>query len=94
MEVMFEVRADERAELERIYKAEGLTLTGAVQLFFDYTRELGKMPFDAANLETEAAVQEAREIMSGEKRVKNYKSARELFDELDAEIELEDNVGI
>ena len=39
------------------------------------------------NAETEAAMQEAREIMSGKKKAKSYSSADELFAELDAEHE-------
>ena len=37
------------------------------------------------NEETEAAMREARDIMAGKKYAKSYHSARELFDELDAE---------
>lgn len=37
------------------------------------------------NEETEAAIREARDIMSGKTYAKTYASARELFDELDAE---------
>jgi DNA-damage-inducible protein J len=36
------------------------------------------------NEETEAAMQEARDIMSGKKKGKSYSSADELFTELDA----------
>jgi len=37
------------------------------------------------NAETEAAMQEARDIMNGKKKAKSYSSADELFTELDAE---------
>ena len=37
------------------------------------------------NRETEEAISEAREIISGRKEAKSYGSARELFDELDDE---------
>jgi len=41
------------------------------------------------NAETEAAMQEARDIISGKKKAKKYSSADELFEELDAEYEAE-----
>ena len=41
------------------------------------------------NAETEAAMQEARDIMNGKKRAKKYSSVDELFAELDAEYEAE-----
>ena len=37
------------------------------------------------NQETEAALQEARDIMSGKTQAKSYNSAEELFSELDEE---------
>ncbi|MBQ6505100.1 MAG: hypothetical protein IJI57_14425 [Flexilinea sp.] len=37
------------------------------------------------NKETEQAMQETREILSGKIETKSYNSARELFDELDSE---------
>ena len=43
------------------------------------------IPLPRYNEETEAAIQESRDIMSGKKYAKTYSSARELFDELDAE---------
>jgi hypothetical protein len=43
------------------------------------------------NAETETAMQEARNIMSGKKKIKKYSSTDELFAELDAEYEAESN---
>ncbi len=47
------------------------------------------IPFDAGipnlNQETEATMQEARDIVSGKKETKTYHSAGELFAEIDAE---------
>ena len=37
------------------------------------------------NIETEAAIQEARDVMSGKIAVKSYPSTKELFEELNAE---------
>ena len=47
----------------------------------------GGIPFDVRvpryNKETEEAIQEARDIMSGKVQAKTYSSAEELFSELD-----------
>ena len=49
----------------------------------------GSLPFDVRlprySRETEKAMQEAKDIMSGKTSAKSYSSARELFEELDAE---------
>ena len=67
----------------------GMTLPEAVNIFFENSLLVGGIPFDvrlpAFNRETESAIQEARDIMSGKIETKSYSSARELFDELDAE---------
>jgi len=61
----------------------------AVNIFFDNCLLVGGLPFEVRlpryNRETEEAMQEARDIMSGKKQVKSYRSARELFDDLDKE---------
>ncbi len=54
------------------------TKAGAEKLFV-------KQPRYSA--ETEAAIQEARDIMNGNICTKSYSSARELFAELDAEMD-------
>ena len=51
----------------------------------------GGLPFEMKqpryNAETEAAMKEARDIMNGTISTKSYSSARELFIELDAEMD-------
>ena len=58
-------------------------------MFFEESLLAGGFPFKTRqpeyNEETEAAIQEARDIISGKKYAKSYSSARELFDEPDAE---------
>jgi len=50
---------------------------------------LGGLPFEMKqpgyNAETEAAMQEARDIAAGKIPAKSYASARDLFEELDRE---------
>ena len=51
----------------------------------------GGLPFEVKqpryNAETEGAMQEAREIMSGQLQAKTYPSAHALFEELDGEMD-------
>ena len=66
-----------------------MTLPEAVNIFFENSLLVGCIPFDVRipkfNSETETAIQEARDIMSGKSETKAYSSARELFKELDEE---------
>ena len=78
-----------KADLENLYTQLGMTLSEAVNTFFENSLLVGGLPFDVQlpkyNKETEDAMQEARNIMSGKVKAKSYSSARELFKELDAE---------
>ena len=66
-----------------------MTYTDAINIFLRKSVMEGCLPFEMKqpryNAETEAAIQEARAIMNGEKKKKSYSSARELFAELDLE---------
>ena len=78
-----------KTDLEVLYGSLGMTLPEAVNIFFENSLLVGGLPFDVRlpryNRETKAAIQEARDILSGKVAAKSYNSARELFDELDAE---------
>ena len=78
-----------KADLEALYSQLGMTLPEAVNIFFESSLLVGGLPFEVRlprfNKETEDAIQEARDIMSGKVESKSYGSARELFKELDAE---------
>lgn len=78
-----------KTELESLYSRLGMTLPEAVNIFFENSLLVGGLPFNVRlpryNQETEAAMQEARDIMAGKISSKTYSSARELFNELDAE---------
>ena len=78
-----------KSDLEALYSRLGMTLPEAVNIFFENSLLVGGIPFDVRvpkyNRETEEAIQEARNILSGKVKTKSYSSARELFDELDAE---------
>ncbi|MBE5919025.1 MAG: type II toxin-antitoxin system RelB/DinJ family antitoxin [Pseudobutyrivibrio ruminis] len=78
-----------KASLEDLYGSLGMTLAEAVNIFFEKSLMEGGIPFDVRmpryNKETEEAIQEARDIMSGKVSAKSYSSAKELFAELDEE---------
>ena len=78
---------------EQLFATFGITISDAVNIFLRQSLMVGGLPFEMKqpryNAETEAAMQEAREIMSGKKKVKSYSSADELFAELDMEYKAE-----
>lgn len=83
-----------KAQFDVLCSEIGLTPSTAMNIFArQMVREQG-FPFAVSvaqpNAETIAAMVEAREIAAGRIPAKRYSSARELFDELDAEIAAED----
>jgi DNA-damage-inducible protein J len=90
MTKVLQVRLDNeiKAAADQLYADMGLDTSTAVRMFLHASLQTNGLPFAvkrAFNAETEAAMQEARDIMSGKIKVKTYKSARELSAELDAE---------
>ena len=83
------MEAQKKADAEALYQTLGMTLPQAVNMFISQSLLVGGLPFEARiprfNYETEAAMQEARDIASGKIKAKTYHSADELFKELDAE---------
>jgi DNA-damage-inducible protein J len=78
---------------EQLFSVFGITLSDAVTIFLRQSLLEGGLPFEMkqprVNGETEAAMQEARDIMSGRVKAKSYKSAKELAVELKAELAAE-----
>lgn len=83
------MEAQKKADAEALYQTLGMTLPQAINMFISQSLLVGGIPFDVKipgyNRETEAAMQEAREIASGKIKTKSYHSADELFEELDTE---------
>jgi len=82
---------DTKADAEAIYSSFGLSLSDAINVFLNMSIMEGGFPFSVKqpryNEETLVAIKEAREILSGRRDARRYSSARDLFDELDAEDE-------
>lgn len=76
---------------ENLFASFGITITDAINIFLHQSLMEGGLPFVVKqpryNAETEAAMQEARQIIAGQSPAKRYSSAKELFEELDAELE-------
>ena len=83
------INKQKKTNLEDLYASLGMTLPEAVNVFFEKSLMVGGIPFDVRvpryNKETEAALQEARDIIAGKTEVKSYASAYELIAELDEE---------
>ena len=74
------INRQKKERLEALYSTLGMTLPEAVNIFFENSLLVGGIPFDVRipkfNSETETAIQEARDIMSGKSETKAYSSAR------------------
>lgn len=83
------VEPDVKKNVESTLNQLGLSTTEAINIFLCQVILTGGLPFDVRlpryNGQTEAAMQEARDIASGKVPVKGYASVKELFKELDAE---------
>ena len=82
---------DTKSGAEAVYSRFGLSLSDAINVFLNMSIMEGGFPFSVKqprfNKETEAAILEARDIISGKQDARRYSSAKELFNELDAEVE-------
>jgi len=78
-----------KAGAEKLFAKFGITITDAINIFLRQSLMVGGLPFDMKqpgyNSDTEAAIQEARDIVSEKIPAKSYTSAREMFEELDRE---------
>lgn len=87
------VRIDPETKLsaEKLFSSFGITVSDAINIFLHKSVMEGGLPFEIKqpcyNMETEAAIQEAKGIISGNVRAKRYTSAHELFEELDSEMD-------
>ena len=85
------IRTDPETKLsaEKLFKMFGITVTDAVNMFLRQSIIVGGLPFELRqpryNVETESAIQEARDIMNGKVKAKVYHSAAEMNAEIDAE---------
>ncbi|MDR1531957.1 MAG: type II toxin-antitoxin system RelB/DinJ family antitoxin [Clostridiales bacterium] len=74
---------------EQFFAVFGITITDAVKMFLRQSFLVGGLPFEVKqpryNAETEAAMQEARNIARGKIKAQIYKNVAEMNADIDAE---------
>lgn len=89
--VTIRMDAELKKQAETLFSELGLSMTAALTVFLKQAVYEQGIPFEisreAPNQATLGAMREADDIISGKIKAKSYKSARELFDELEAEDE-------
>jgi len=77
-----------KSSVESLFGSFGITVSDAVNMFLHQALMVGGLPFDLKkpryNVETEAAIQEARDIIAGKVKAKTYKSVAEMNADIDA----------
>lgn len=78
-----------KQDAENLFGSFGISVTDAINIFLRTSIMEGGFPFlvkqPRYNAETEAAMKEARDILSGKVQTKAYHSSKELFAALDTE---------
>ncbi|MCL1787784.1 MAG: type II toxin-antitoxin system RelB/DinJ family antitoxin [Defluviitaleaceae bacterium] len=86
------VDPDIKSSVETLYASFGITVSDAVNIFFRKSLMVGGLPFDVVqpryNAETEAAMQEARDMMAGKVQAKTYTSLDAFYADLDSDEDL------
>ena len=90
------VDPETKASAEELFATFGITVSDAVTMFLRQSLLVGGLPFELRqpryNAETEAAMQEARDIIAGKIEAKIYNSIEEMNADIDAEEEDEEDV--
>ena len=80
------VNPEVKADAESIFASLGMTLTEAINVFLHKSVMVGGLPFDVRqpryNAETEAAIRESRDIMTGKVAAESYESVDAMFSAL------------
>lgn len=85
--ISMRVSPETKAEAEELFSSFGMSLTEAVNIFLHKSIMVGGLPFDVRkpryNATTEAAINEARDIMAGKVDAETYDSFDDLLATLD-----------
>lgn len=78
-----------KQDLENLFGSFGISVTDAINIFLHTSLMEGGFPFEIKqpryNAETEAAILEVRDILSGKVQAKRFSSAKALFSDIDEE---------
>jgi len=78
-----------KAGAEQLFSMFGITISDAINIFLHQSLLVGGLPFEVRqpqfNDETEAAMKEARDIMSGKLKAKLYKNVAEMNADIDGD---------
>ena len=77
-----------KTNAEQLFAVFGITVSDAINIFLRQSLLVGGLPFEVRqpryNAETEAAIQETRDIMAGKVKAKVYHSVAEMNAQFDA----------
>lgn len=80
------IEPEVKANVEKLFSSFGITVSDAINIFLYKSLMEGGLPFEVKqprfNAETEKAIQEARDIMSGKIKAKKYDSIDDAFKDL------------
>jgi DNA-damage-inducible protein J len=85
------VRTDSQTKVgaEQLFSTFGITISDAINIFLRQSLLVGGLPFEVRqprySAETETAMQEARDIMSGKVETKVYSSVAEMNADIDGD---------
>lgn len=81
------IEPEKKQEAEELFQSFGISVTDAINIFLSQAIMEGGFPFEIKqkryNHETEKAMQEAKDIISGKLKAKSYESINELIKDLD-----------
>ena len=83
------IDSETKTNAEQLFAEFGITVTDAIIMFLRQSLLVGGLPFEVRrpryNAETEEAIREARDIMSGKANSKTYHSVSEMNADIDAD---------
>ncbi len=78
-----------KKDAEILFKSFGITVSDAVNLFLHQSLMVGSLPFEVRqpryNAETEAAMQEADDIITGKVQTKSFSSFQDFLSDMEGD---------
>ena len=76
-----------KAQLEALYASFGISVTDAINIFLHTSLMEGGFPFQPKQprYNTEAAIQETKDILAGKVKAKSYANVKEMIEDLGLE---------